>query len=436
MRPETLPACAQKNEETVGEGASIWLEDLLAGRGCVVFNEDDTEVRVGWMFTGGDGLVVTAHVDEGVVGQIRFWCDAQQWADWLAEDLPVATWEDLPPPWHASAASLTLATGGPPPTDGDTSETTMPRASWPKAVSISRAHVDRQWRVGIMLSRDGRRLTLPLLDGATAWLRERCQHAMPCDTPLDPKGYPMRRCAMAVGWSELPASLCDSLSGGGAALLDVAADVCSGEYWLIDGAYAIAMRDGQPVQRRVVLIEPMGKATGVAGDGARSEAEGEATGATRATTGETTGETTSGAAKAERMEEGVRNGDVARCVRLLAVIAEKEIPLPWLMAWRKGHETSPSPTGQETMTAGHIALWRDGSHWADGRLLRFGDGRLAVQVDPGLATPAAANGMSETISGRDPMADADAVTASATEAIAATECRRHPIASALVIHDR
>jgi hypothetical protein len=88
---------------------------------------------------------------------------------------------------------------------------------------------------------------------------------------------------------------------------------------------------------------------------------------------------------------------------LLAVIAEKEFPLPWLMAWRKGRETLPSPTARETMTAGHIALWRDGSHWADGRLLRFGDGRLAVQVNPVLAVPTAASGMSETISGRDPM---------------------------------
>ncbi|AKM31266.1 hypothetical protein AB870_15735 [Pandoraea faecigallinarum] len=350
----------QTNGDALTADARIPLEDLLTGAGCMTFAQGDTEVRVGWIYAGGDGLVVTANVDDGVAGRIRLWCDARQWVDWLADDLPVPSWEALPAAWQASAASLTLAIGAGP-VDGETPADSPLRSSWPKAESLAPERIALAWRMGIVLQRGGRRLALPYLDGATSWLRERCRRATRCDTPLDPKGYPMRRCAMAVGWTDLPASLCDNLREGGAVLLDVAADVSTGEYWLIDGLHAIAMRDGQPAERRTVSLE------------------------------------------AARMEADDANGDATRCARLLAVIAEREIPIPWLIAWRAGQETPPETTARNTTAAGHITLWRDGAPWAGGRLLRFGDGRLAVQLEPTPGTSTDTPHAPEAISGRDRM---------------------------------
>ncbi|WP_150575688.1 hypothetical protein [Pandoraea aquatica] len=346
------------------QDVGVALEGVLAGSGCVRFNEGGTEVRVGWLYAGGDGLVVTARVDEGVVGQTRFWCDARQWADWLGDRLPVPSWDALPPDWQASAASLTFATEGVD-TEGEDDpqrEAMTGRAwdtekraaathrecpdaqaapaaptSWPQVTTMTREPVETTWRIGIVLQREARRLALMHLDGVTSWLTDRCQHALPSDTPLDPSGLPTRRCILAAGWGELPASLCDRLRGGGAVLLDVAADVASGEYWLLDGTRGIAMRDGQPSGRHVAMPDI---ATSDAGDGA------------------------------------------APCTRLVAVIAERALSIPSLAAWHLGRATSHEHAPQSVLSAAHVALWRDGTPWVNGRLLRFGDGRLAVQIDP------------------------------------------------------
>ncbi|AKC69614.1 hypothetical protein MB84_09175 [Pandoraea oxalativorans] len=340
----------------------VALEGVLAGTGCVRFVEGETEVRVGWLRTGGDGLVVTARVDEGVVGQTHFWCDAGQWAEWLGDRLPVPSWDALPPDWQASAASLTLATevaaiegeeyparevmaGSVPDMDrsaaamrGECPDTSVTPTSWPQVTVITRESVEPTWRIGIVLQREARRLALMHLDGATSWLTDRCQRAVPCDTPLDPAGLPTRRCILAAGWAELPASLCDRLREGGAVLLDVAADVASGEYWLLDGARSIAMRDGHPSGPNVVMPDLPPPSAVDAG--------------------------------------------AASCTRLVAVIAEKALPVPCLAAWHLGRAASHERAPKNVLSASHIALWRDGRPWANGRLLRFGDGRLAVQTDP------------------------------------------------------
>ncbi|WP_150722082.1 hypothetical protein [Pandoraea capi] len=363
-------------------GVALSLDDVLVGQGCLTFAEGDMDVCVGWLRGGGEGLVVTAHVDEGVVGQVRFWCDAQQWADWIAASLPMPSWEALPHEWRASAASLTLATEstGDVPSDSLPSSTPLDASSpgdepelhctsqsasssvscaisWPDAVAIAPERVETLWRMGMVLGRNGRQLALHYLDGATAWLLTRCERATPAHRPLDPCGFPERHCVMAAGWAALPASLCDGLLDGGAVLLDVAADVTAGEYWLIDGDDAIAMRDGQPAGRHVVSLD--------------------------------------------RATDGVRDGGALECPRLLAVIAQRQIPVPWLTAWRCGYETAPPPTTPRALTLNGIALWRDGAPWKSGRLLRFGDGRLAVQIEPAnlVTTPSAP----DAISGRDPM---------------------------------
>ncbi|VVE48697.1 hypothetical protein [Pandoraea anhela] len=318
-------------------GASIVagsLDDVLAGHGCLTFAEGDIEVRVGWLRIGGEGLVVTAHVDDGVAGEVRFWCDAQQWIEWLSPSLPVPSWDALPPAWQASAASLTFATQSP---EEGTSDAESSLAPWPRGVSVMRERVETTWRMGMVLRRGGRQLALPYLDGMTSWLQARCRHASPCEGPLDPSGFPERRCVMAVGWAALPASMCDGLLDGGAVLLDVAADVTSGEYWLIDGDDAIAMRDGQPAGRHVVALDTAG--------------------------------------------ESIRQAGAPGCIRLVAVIAERQVPVPWLTAWRNGQITPPPPTTHSALTVSRLALWRDGVPWTDGCLLRFGDGRLAVKID-------------------------------------------------------
>jgi len=79
---------------------------------------------------------------------------------------------------------------------------------------------------------------------------------------------------------------------------------------------------------------------------------------------------------------GAVDGDAASCTRLVAVIAERALPVPSLASWHLGRATSHERAPQNVLSAAHIALWRDGGPWANGRLLRFGDGRLAVQIDP------------------------------------------------------
>ncbi|BET13392.1 hypothetical protein [Pandoraea sputorum] len=358
MRHETGAVSDHPLTRDVG----VALEGVLAGTGCVRFIEGGTEVRVGWLRAGGDGLIATARVDEGVVGQTHFWCDAGQWAEWLGDRLPVPSWEALPPDWQASAASLTLATEGAD-FEGDEDpereamagiapDTEQPVAamrraredtfaaptSWPQVTVITRESVETAWRIGIVLQRGARRLALMHLDGVTTWLTDRCQRAVPCDAPLDPSGLPTRRCLLAVGWGDLPASLCERLREGGAVLLDVAADVASGEYWLLDGERGIAMCDGQPTERHVVLpFLPT---------------------------------------------PGTVEGGAASCTRLVAVIAERALPVPSLAAWHLGRATSHERAPPDVLSAARISLWRDGTPWANGRLLRFGDGRLAVQIDP------------------------------------------------------
>jgi hypothetical protein len=348
------------------------LDDILTGSGCLTFVEGDTQVHVGWLRAGGDGLVVTARVDEGVIGQTRFWCDAQQWCDWLTPSLPVPSWDALPPAWHASAASLTLATGslsgapgGAPGagSSGGTANDIMPdtwldnadAAGWPSATTLSREGVETAWRVGFVMQREGRQLALTYLDGATSWLRERCQRATPCDAPLDPAGWPERRCALVAGWVALPAAQCEELHAGDAVLLDVAADIERGEYWLVDGDHAIAMRDGQPSDHPVVQF------------------------------------------------------DSTDAARWYAVVAERRFPIPLLMAWRAGLPAAAhSSNAACVLQAGRITLLCDRAPRAGGRLLRFEDGRLAVHID-GNDAARIGQGMtdsdhpSDDISGRDPM---------------------------------
>lgn len=377
--PIAAPESVSTSPPTTAPGP---LDDLLTGEGSLNFVEGDTQVRVGWLRAGGDGLIVTARVDEGVIGQTRFWCDAQQWCDWLAADLPVPSWDDLPPAWHANAASLTLATQG----AGEEEDGEMPgdgasehafreawpgtgdATSWPSATVLLRARVETAWRVGMVLQRAGRQLALMYLDGASAWLRERCRRATPGDTPLDPAGWPERRCALVAGWVTMPATQGRDLHAGDAVLLDVAADIERGEYWLVDGEFAVAMCDGRPSDRHVV-----------------------------------------------QFGDADRQGGEMGAVRWYAVVAERLFPIPLLMAWRAGVPAMSHRSAAHALHAVRITLRCDRSASAGGRLLRFGDGRLAVQIDAESDAPPPCNGTAgdvppNDISGRDPMGQPPATT--------------------------
>ncbi|AJC21159.1 hypothetical protein [Pandoraea pulmonicola] len=334
-----------EHAESTELAASGPLDDVLTGAsGCVAFAAPGMDVRVGWLRTGGDGLVVTARVDEGVVGAVRFWCDAQQWRDWLAPLLPVPLQGTLPPEWQTLATSLTLAADF---VDDDVpfADATASPAAWPCATSVAPGHVATAWRTGMVLERAGRRLALAYLDGATSWLRTRCLAAQESDAPLDPAGLPQRRCALAAGWATLPSSQCDALRDGDAVLLDVAAEIEDGESWVLDDDFAIGLRDAAPSGRGVVF------------DGAD-------------------GNTLDAAASRPSM------------TRLTAVIAERPFPVPLLMAWRAGRVDGVSPACRGGALPGaqaaHVVLSRDGAPWTTARLLRFGDGRLAVRIDGGL----------------------------------------------------
>ncbi|WP_353192582.1 hypothetical protein [Pandoraea pnomenusa] len=361
---------------------AVAFDDVFTGRGGLAFDEGDAQVRAGWLHSGGDGLIVTARVDEGVVGVVRFWCDAQQWADWLAPHLPVPSWDALPREWRAVAAALTLSTGDRAPdvggdvTVGDVDGVDIDAAvgaaravggstrksAWPEVTGIERGTLTTLWRIGIVMMRDGRRLALAFLDGATSWLRERCREAESRNDPLDPRGLPARDCVLAAGWTTLHAAQCDALLPGDAILLDVAADVANGEYWLVDGESAVPMRDAQPCGAHVTRL-------------AASDA-----------------------------------------VTVQAVIAQRPLPIPWLDACRAGGDIpsalSPFAADVQALCATRITLHRDTVPWAGGRLLRFGDGRVAVQIDALVggdiprAPEASATGdisSPDAISGRHPM---------------------------------
>jgi hypothetical protein len=338
--PAESPAFAEPTELA----ASGPLDDVLTGAsGCVAFAAPGMNVRVGWLRTGGDGLVVTARVDDGVVGSVRFWCDAQQWRDWLAPLLPVPLRDALPPDWQTLATSLTLAADF---VDDDVSfaDATASPAAWPCAMSVAPDHVAMAWRTGMVLERAGRRLALAYLDGATSWLRTRCLTAQESDAPLDPAGLPQRRCALAAGWATLPSPQCDALREGDAVLLDVVADIEDGESWVLDDGFAIGLRDAAPSGRGVVFDDADGN-------------------------------TLDAAAPRPAM------------TRLTAVIAERPFPVPLLMAWRAGRVDGVSPVSRGgALQAAYVVLSRDGAPWTTARLLRFGDERLAVRIDGGLGS--------------------------------------------------
>ena len=115
------------------------------------------------------------------------------------------------------------------------------------------------------------------------------------------------------------------------------------------------------------------------------------------------------------MNEDVRDDAKSRCTRVFAVITERPIPIPCLTAWRVGRPASIATTAQGVLGAGRIALWRDGVPWAHGGLLRFGDGRLAVQIGAAESCPSPVDDAAEVdaadaISGRDPMGVNSATT--------------------------
>lgn len=368
--------CREPRAEPTGPAATGPLDEVLTGAsGCVAFAEQGMDVRVGWLRTGGDGLIVMARVDDGVVGSVRFWCDAQQWRDWLAPLLPVPSQDALPPDWQTVATSLTFAAGI---VDDDASfadETTSPVA-WPCATSVASGKVATAWRTGMVLERGGRRLALAYLDGATSWLRTRCLAAQESDAPLDPAGLPQRRCALAAGWAMLPKRHCDALRDGDAVLLDVAADIEDGESWVLDDDFAISLRDAAPSGRGVVF------------DGAD-------------------GNTPDAAPSGPSM------------TRLTAVIAERPFPVPLLTAWRAGRADGVSPASRgDALLAAHVVLARDGAPWTTARLLRFGDGRLAARIDGGLGSHGDSphEFCGSLVTGGNPHVNADGDTDTGTEA--------------------
>jgi hypothetical protein len=237
----------------------------------------------------------------------------------------------------------------------DATDAASDTASWPRATAVAPAQVDTAWRVGMVLRRDGRRLVLMYVDGATSWLRERCRRATPRDTALDPSGLPARRCALVAGWATLPRAQCERLQVGDAVLLDVAADIASGEYWLVDGDRAIAMRGGSPLDHRVVHL-----------DGTDADPSG------------------------DTVSTGAASHPEAVIVRLAALVAERQFPIPWLTAWRSGNDAvSQSEATACALPADRITLQRDDAPWATGRLLRFEDGGLAVCIDGMIGAPTA-----------------------------------------------
>lgn len=228
--------------------------DMLGGGGSVHFAQGGLQVQAGWLRIGGEGLIVTARIDEGTVGEVRFWCDAQQWREWLAPWLPVPTFDALPEAWHDIAASLTLASnpasdGGGGGSTGDSDDGGRGGDAWPQATRVTPSTVGLAWRVGVVLHRDGRRLALAWIDGAASWLRERCERAEIDSQPIDPAGLPQRECLLVAGWADVSRERCDTLRAGDAVILSKSADVAKGAYWVIDGDYALSCPGAHAGQR-------------------------------------------------------------------------------------------------------------------------------------------------------------------------------------------
>lgn len=331
------------------------LGNSLGGADSVRFEQGDLQVQVGWLHVGGEGLIVTACVDQGPVGELRFWCDARQWCDWLAPWLPVPSFDALPQAWHEIAASLTFS-GRLDDEHGDGYHAPALADSWPVATELTRGTTTIEWRVGMVLQRDGKRLALAWLtqtcaqDEASAWLRERCAHAAPCALPLDPAGVPQRHGLLVAGWGDLSNEQRDALGGGDAVMLDKWADVASGAYWVIDGEYALAYPGNGPSTRGAVA-----------------------------------------GPEVLRLDSPCAVSEGLSTARVFAVLATRPFPVPMLDAWRAGqlpgmfaHGASRGGTSSCTEPALHmtrVTLWRNGVRCGAGRLLRFDGGRLAVCLD-------------------------------------------------------
>lgn len=340
----------------------------LGGASSVSFAQDDMQVHVGWLHVGGDGLIVTARVDQGPVGELRFWCDTQQWCDWLAPWLPVPSFDALPQAWHDIAASLTLSGASEEAGEGafgavdkafDDScdaptyaEDSVYADTWPSATQLTRGAVTLEWRVGLVLQREGRRLALAWLAGegsqdeASAWLRERCARAMPGAQPLDPAGVPQRDGVLVAGWADISSAQWDALGNGDAVILDKSADVANGAYWVVDGDCALAYPGNAAAQRGV-----------------------------------------SSAAEVLRFDSPFAATDDTSSSRVFAVLTTQPFPVPVLDAWRTGRLADGPPRGAASSASSRdesvlhmtrVTLWRNGIACGAARLLRFDDGRLAV----------------------------------------------------------
>ncbi|MGC7406716.1 hypothetical protein ACPWR0_22310 [Pandoraea pneumonica] len=333
------------------------LGNSLGGADSVRFDQGDLQVQVGWLRVGGDGLVVTARVDRGPVGELRFWCDTQQWCDWLAPWLPVPSFDVLPQAWHEIAMSLTFADGRDVEDDDDDEGGALALAdSWPSATQLTRGTATVDWRIGIVLQREGKRLALAWLtredaqEKASAWLRERCARAAPCAQPLDPAGVPQRHGLLVAGWTDISGEQWGALGGGDAVMLDKWADVASGAYWVIDGDYALAYPGNGPSTRGAVARPEVLRL-----DGPCEASEGLAT------------------------------------ARVFAVLTTRPFPVPMLDAWRAGQLPDTFARGasrggtssctEPALHMTHVTLWRNDIPCGAGRLLRFDDGRLAVCLD-------------------------------------------------------
>lgn len=340
----------------------------LGGASSVCFDQGDMQVHVGWLHVGGDGLIVTARVDQGPVGGLRFWCDTQQWCDWLAPWLPVPSFDALPQAWHDIAASLTLS-GASEEACGETlaaidkafddtcdapafAEDLACADAWPSATQLTPGAVALEWRVGMVLQREGRRLALAWLTGegsqdeASAWLRERCARAMPGAKPLDPAGVPQRDGLLVAGWADISNEQWDAFGDGDAVILDKSADIANGAYWVVDGDYALAYPDHAAAQRGAV-----------------------------------------GAAEVVRFESPVAATHDTSPARVFAVLTTQPFPVPMLDAWRTGQLPDRPPCGAASSASSRdasvlhmtrVMLWRNGVACGTARLLRFDDGRLAV----------------------------------------------------------
>ncbi|ALS60565.1 hypothetical protein AT302_13030 [Pandoraea norimbergensis] len=332
--------------------------DMLGGGGCVQFEQGDLQVRVGWLRVGGEGLIVTARVDEGTVGEVRFWCDAQQWSEWLGPWLPVPSFEALPQAWHDIAASLTLAANAANAAYATNATNAANAANaanaggygggygggtWPQATRLAPSTVDLAWRIGVVLHRDGRRLALAWIGGAASWLRERCEQAEMDSQPIDPAGLPQRECLLVCGWADISREQCDVLRAGDAVMLNRSTDVANGAYWVIDGEYALSYP------------------------------------------GASSGRSASGnGVEVLRLNKTDVATAAPSSAHIFATLTTQPFPVPMLNAWRTGQlreEAVDFARAEPVLHMSHVTLLRDGVAWAVARLLRFETGQLAVCLE-------------------------------------------------------